>query len=51
MTSILVFPVTVAIGIMVMIYGWGIEPNSWWWIGGGGLAQLALLAAAQASQR
>ena len=24
-------------GILVMIYGWGLEPKSWWWIIGGGI--------------
>ena len=30
---ILVFLVSIA----VMIYGWGLEPQSWWWIIGGGI--------------
>jgi len=23
--------------ILTMIYGWGLEPKSWWWIIGGGI--------------
>lgn len=33
----------VACQIAVMIYGWGIQPKSWWWIiGVGFFVQLAL---------
>jgi len=28
---------TIALGIAVMIYGWGLHPRSWWWIIGGGI--------------
>lgn len=31
------FIISMAIGIFVMIHGWGIEPKSWWWIIGGGI--------------
>ena len=31
------FCVGLALGIMIMIYGWGLEPKSWWWILGGGI--------------
>ena len=27
----------IALGIAVMIYGWGLHPRSWWWIIGGGI--------------
>ncbi|MCP4607726.1 MAG: hypothetical protein GY845_03275 [Planctomycetes bacterium] len=35
----LLFVITVTIGmsILVMIYGWGLEPKSWWWIIGVGI--------------
>lgn len=30
-------------GVLVMVYGWGLKPQSWWWIVGGGVvAQTAL---------
>ena len=29
--------ISVALGILVMIYGWGLEPASWWWILGVGI--------------
>ena len=28
---------TIVLSILVMIYGWGLEPKSWWWIIGGGV--------------
>jgi hypothetical protein len=27
----------VALSVLVMIYGWGLTPQSWWWIIGGGV--------------
>ena len=27
----------ISLSITVMIYGWGLEPKSWWWIIGGGI--------------
>ena len=29
--------VAIIFGILIMIYGWGLEPQSWWWIIGGGV--------------
>lgn len=29
--------VMVGLQVMVMIYGWGLEPKNWWWIIGVGL--------------
>ena len=31
------FIAALGIGILVMIYGWGLTPQSWWWILGGGV--------------
>jgi hypothetical protein len=28
---------TVAMSVCTMIYGWGLEPKSWWWIIGAGI--------------
>ena len=38
------------LSILVMIYGWGLEPQSWWWIigiGSGGqlVAQIVIIIA------
>ena len=32
-----VFAVLVGMSILTMIYGWGLEPKSWWWIIGVGV--------------
>ena len=32
-----VLAVTVGMSILTMIYGWGLEPKSWWWIIGVGV--------------
>jgi len=34
---------TMLLGIGVMIYGWGLEPQSWWWIVGGGIFARAIV--------
>ena len=31
------FTLTLIVSIWTMIYGWGLEPKSWWWIIGGGI--------------
>lgn len=31
------FAITFATGILVMMFGWGLQPVSWGWIIGGGL--------------
>ena len=28
---------SVAVSVLVMIYGWGLRPLSWWWIVGAGV--------------
>jgi hypothetical protein len=35
--SFAIFALTIIVGILVMIQGWGLEPKSWWWIIGGGV--------------
>jgi len=32
------YGVAMAIGVLVMVYGWGLHPQSWGWIIGGGVA-------------
>ena len=33
----------VSLQVLVMIYGWGIAPVSWWWIIGGGVFGVTIL--------
>lgn len=35
--------VSVALQVLVFIYGWGMHPRSWWWIIGGGVVASTLL--------
>ena len=42
MRALLVLPLTTAVGILVMIYGWGLQPVSWAWIIGGYFAMFIL---------
>lgn len=35
LAGMFVFLVAVFVSVLVMIYGWGLEPKSWWWIIGG----------------
>lgn len=41
--SLIGFGLILGLGMMTMIYGWGLEPASWGWIIGGGIGS-ALLA-------
>lgn len=34
----------VGLNVAVAVYGWGLEPRSWWWIVGGGVFGHAVLA-------
>jgi hypothetical protein len=36
---------SVALQILVLIHGWGLEPKSWWWIIGGGIFLMVFLRA------
>ena len=38
------FILMIIIGVLVMIYGWGLEPRSWWWIIGGGVGLRVLVS-------
>lgn len=35
--SLIGFLISIALGIAIMINGWGLEPVSWGWIVGGGV--------------
>lgn len=37
MTTLFLFTLTLALTVLVMIHGWGLEPKSWGWIIGGGI--------------
>jgi uncharacterized membrane protein len=43
----LVFVICLIVGlqILVMIFGWGVHPQSWWWIIGGGVFGATILRA------
>ena len=36
-TVILGMAIGVGTMVLVMIYGWGLEPQNWWWIVGGSI--------------
>lgn len=36
--SLVGFFVTIGLGILVALHGWGLEPQSWGWIIGGNIA-------------
>lgn len=36
-TVVLGYIVSIGLGIVIMMEGWGLEPQSWWWIIGGGV--------------
>lgn len=39
------FAISVGCSVCVMIYGWGLQPRSWWWIiGVGFFVQVAIYA-------
>ena len=35
--------IVVGASVLVMIHGWGLEPQSWWWIIGVGIFVTAML--------
>lgn len=35
--SLIGYGLAIGIGILVMMFGWGLEPASWGWIIGGGI--------------
>ncbi len=44
LAQIFLFVLMLVSGILVMIYGWGLEAKSWWWIVGGGIFARVMLA-------
>jgi len=35
--AIAIMSATVGLQVLVLMYGWGLTPRSWWWILGGGI--------------
>lgn len=35
--TLAVLAALVGLSVLVMMYGWGLQPKSWWWIVGGGV--------------
>lgn len=40
---VFIFTLSVGIEIVVLIYGWGLTPKSWWWIIGVGIFALTVV--------
>ena len=36
------------LSIAILMYGWGLEPKSWWWIIGGGVGLRTILVTVEA---
>jgi len=34
---VFIYTLCIGLGVLVMIYGWGLEVKSWWWVIGGGV--------------
>jgi len=47
MAAMLLMIIGVVIGFLVLIYGWGLEPQSWGYIITGTVAQLIIIATSQ----
>ncbi len=49
--SVFGMAMSIATSILVMIYGWGVTPKSWWWIVGvylvGNIVALSIIEAAK----
>lgn len=41
------YGIAIGMGILVMLYGWGLQPVSWGWIIGGGIGGSLLAASFQ----
>lgn len=41
----------ILLGIGVLMYGWGLEPKSWWWIIGGGVGLRFLILVMEAAAK
>jgi hypothetical protein len=37
LSQLFVLSCIVGLQVSVMIFGWGLQPKSWWWIVGGGI--------------
>ena len=51
LAAFLLYPVAVIIGIIVLMFGWGLEPKSWAWIIGGAFFQFVFMVIATALEK
>lgn len=38
-----VMSASIALSVLVLMYGWGLHPQNWWWILGGGIVAQTVL--------
>lgn len=43
LSVLLIFGMGTTVGILVLIFGWGLSPQSWGWIIGGAVFQFSLM--------
>lgn len=48
LATFLLLPLSIAVGILVLMFGWGMQPVSWTWIIGGAVFQFVVLVIASA---
>ena len=47
LSVLVIYVMGMAVGILVLLFGWGLPPESWWWIIGGALFQYGLMILSQ----
>ena len=47
LSALIVWAAMVGLGILIMIFGWGLVPQSWGWILGGGVVSTLIAAVFQ----
>lgn len=47
LSAIFLFTATFVLSILIMMYGWGLTPQSWWWIIGGNFLQIIIVGMLQ----
>ena len=51
LASVFLVCLGIALTVCIMIYGWGLTPQSWWWIIGGGFFGRVLIAVVEIVQK